>query len=205
MKDYIKSYHMFFPNKMFGILLYIVYPLAVWGLVFAENMFIKNIYVILFAPVSVFIIECIADFFVFAGYSRKDTNRNEYLKTSVYYTNMLKRAVLADIIRRLLSSFLIIFVPAAVLKVPYNITIFALVSVNFFIVISLCILRYFDFFAVYQCITSIILVLYIAFSVLVSIKNIFIEASIVMLLLSIILILFHIKVLFKVVKEEYYD
>lgn len=205
MKEYIESYHMFFPSKIFGILLYIVYPLAVWGLLFIESLFIDHSYVLLTVPVFIFIVECIADFFVFAGYSSKDSGRNGYLKTSVYYTRILKRAVLSDVIRRLLSSFLIIFVPAVVLKAQCNITIFAIISVNFFIIISLCILRYFDFFAVYQFITCIILVLYVAFSVLVYIKNIFIESSIVMLLSGTVLILFHIKILFRVIREEYYD
>ncbi len=176
-----------------------------WGLLFIESLFIDHSYVLLTVPVFIFIVECIADFFVFAGYSSKDSSRNGYLKTSVYYTRILKRAVLSDVIRRLLSSFLIIFVPAVVLKAQCNITIFAIISVNFFIIISLCILRYFDFFAVYQFITCIILVLYVAFSVLVYIKNIFIESSIVMLLSGTVLILFHIKTLFSVVREEYYD
>ena len=208
MKKYIESYHMFFPDRIFGILLYLVYPLVVWALLFIESIFIDNGYsyiIILTAPVIVFCIECMADFFVFAGYAKKDNGRNEYLKTSVKYIQVLKRALISDIARRIASTLLIMLPVSAVLKVPFNISIFALVSVNFFIIVALCILRFFDFFTAYYFITGIISILYVIFCIFVFIKNVFILASIVIVVLSIFLILFHISILFKVMKEEYYD
>lgn len=208
MKKYIESYHMFFPDRIFSILLYMVYPLVVWGLLFIESIFIDNGYsyiIVLTAPVIVFCIECMADFFVFAGYAKKDNGRNEYLKTSVKYMHVLKRALISDIVRRIASTFLIMLPVSAVLKVPFNISIFALVSVNFFIIVALCILRFFDFFTAYYFITSIISILYVIFCMLVFMNNIFTWAIIAMIVLSIFLILFHTNILFKVMKEEYYD
>ncbi|MCX4328057.1 MAG: hypothetical protein OSJ45_12285 [Lachnospiraceae bacterium] len=206
MKKCIESYHMFFPDRIFSILLYIVYPLIVWGILFIENIFVNNSYIILLtAPALVLFIECMADLFVFAGYAKKDSGRNEYLKTSVRYMQMLKRAFVSDIIRRILSILFIIFIVSSVLKAPFNISIFAAISVNFFITAALCILRFFDFFTAYYFITSIILLLYVVFCIIVFIRNLFILASIIMAVLSIFLILFHTSILFKAIKEGYYD
>lgn len=212
MKSYIESYHMFFPDKKFKLLLYLVYPLAVWTGLFIESIFFDESFVIILTAASlIIIIECMADFFVFAGYARKDIGRNEYLKTSVKYTQLLKRALLSDVIRRFLSTLLIISVTSAVLKIPFNLAIFIFTSVNFFIAAALFVLRFFDFFSAYNFITIVIVFIYTFFNVYVFFnisalgRNIFIGISTGLFILSILLIIFHIRNLFKVVKEEYYD
>ena len=203
---------MFFPDKRFRFLLYLIYPLIVWACLFLESIFFDgNIVLIITAAAVIIVIECLADFFVFAGYARKDICRNEYLKTSVKYIKLLRMAFLSDIIRRFLSILLIISVTSAVLKIPFNLALFIVISVNLFITAALFILRYFDFFAVYNFITVIIALLYLFFStyilkdVYMLDKNIFNCASIAFFILGVMLMIFHIRILFKVVKEEYND
>lgn len=206
MKDYIESYHMFFPDKKFRFLLYLVYPLAVWALLYIESIFFDGSFILVFTAAEIIIaVECLADFFIFAGYARKVSGRNEYLKTSVKYTQLLKKAVLSDITRRILSTVLIISVTAAVLKVQLKLTIYLIISVYFFITVALFGLRFFDFFAAYNFITIILVMLYIGFNVFILYKNIFIITSIILFILSLLLLLLHTKILFRVVKEEYYD
>lgn len=206
MKDYIESYHMFFPNKKFRFLLYLVYPLTVWAVLYIESIFFDGNFILILTAASItIVVECMADFFVFAGYARKENGRNEYLKTSVKYTQLLKIAFLSDVIRRMLSILLIISLTASVLKIPLRLTIYLLVSVYFFIVAALFVLRFFDVFAVYNFITIIIVMLYIGFNIFIMDKNIFIVMSIFLSILSLLLILLHTRILFRVVKEEYYD
>ena len=187
MKDYIESYHMFFPDKKFRFLLYLVYPLAVWALLYIESIFFDGSFILVFTAAEIIIaVECLADFFIFAGYARKVSGRNEYLKT-------------------ILSTVLIISVTAAVLKVQLKLTIYLIISVYFFITVALFGLRFFDFFAAYNFITIILVMLYIGFNVFILDKNIFIITSIILFILSLLLLLLHTKILFRVVKEEYYD
>lgn len=206
MKNYIESYHMFFPDKKFRFLLYLVYPLAVWALLYIESIFFDGSFILVFTAASVTItVECLADFFIFAGYARKENGRNEYLKTSVKYTQLLKMALLSDIIRRMLSTLLIISATAVVLKVPLKLTIYLLISAYFFITVTLFALRFFDFFAAYNFTTIIVVMLYMGFNIFIMDKNIYTVASIVLLILSLLLLLLHTRILFRVVKEEYYD
>ncbi|MCI9079522.1 MAG: hypothetical protein HFH68_11485 [Lachnospiraceae bacterium] len=206
MKNYIESYHMFFPDKKFRFLLYLVYPITVWTILYVENIFFDGNFILALTAASVTIaVECLADFFVFAGYARKESGKNEYLKTSVKYTQLLKSAFLSDVIRRMSSVLLIICVPAAVLKIPLKLTIYLLFSVYFFITAALFILRFFDFSAAYNFITLIIVILYMFFSIFILDKNSFVVTSIILFISSLLLIAIHINILFRVVKEGYYD
>ena len=82
MKDYIESYHMFFPDKKFRFLLYLVYPLAVWALLYIESIFFDGSFILVFTAAEIIIaVECLADFFIFAGYARKVSGRNAYTYT----------------------------------------------------------------------------------------------------------------------------
>ncbi len=206
MKDYIESYHMFFPDRKFRFLLYILYPLAVWAGLYIESIFFDGSFILILSAASITIAaECLADFFVFAGYARKENGRNEYLKTSTRYKQLLKMAFLSDAVRRALSTLLIISVTAAVLKIPFKLTIYLLISVYFFMAVALFVLRFFDFFSIYSFITIIILMLYMGFNIFILDKNIFAGISIVLFVLSLLLIILHTRVLFKALKEEYYD
>ena len=206
MKDYIESYHMFFPDKRFRFLLYLVYPLTVWVLLYIESIFFNGSFILVFTAAAIIItVECLADFFVFAGYARKESGRNEYLKTSVKYTQLLKKAVWSDITRRILSTVLIISVTAAVLKVQLKLTIYLIISVYFFITVTLFGLRFFDFFAAYNFITITVVILYMGFNIFILDKNILTVTSIILFILSLLLLLMHTRILFRVVKEEYYD
>lgn len=206
MKDYIESYHMFFPDKKFRFLLYLVYPLTVWALLYIESIFFDGSFILVFTAAEIIIaVECLADFFVFAGYARKQRGRNEYLKTSVKYIQLLKKAVLSDIVRRILSIILIISVTAAVLNVQLKLTIYLLISVYFFITAALFGLRFFDFFAAYNFTTIIVVVLYMGFNIFILDKNILIVTSVILFILSLLLLILHTRILFRAVKEEYYD
>ena len=56
MKKYAKSYNMFFPNRIFGILLYLVYPVLIVGSLFIERIFFDNYVILITTTVFVFII-----------------------------------------------------------------------------------------------------------------------------------------------------
>lgn len=204
MKKYVKSYNMFFPNRIFGILLYLVYPVLIVGSLFIERIFFDNYVILITTTVFVFIIECMADLFIFAGYARKESSRHEYLKTSIKYIQIFKRAFMFDIVRRLLSILIIMSVTSAILRIPINIAVFITVSLILFIIVSLCILRFFDYFVFYYIITIIMMLVYGFFIIIMCEKNIYIISGI-MITTSILAILIHIKILFKVIKEGYHD
>lgn len=204
MKKYIESYHMFFPDKIFGILLYLIYPVLVLGSVFIEKIFFNNYISLMVTSIFVFFIECIADLFIFAGYAGKESSRYEYLKTSVKYIQIFKKAFIFDIVRRLLNILIIMSITAFILKIPIRIAGFITISLISFIIISLCILRFFDYFVFYYMITAVMVVVYGFFITMMLTKNLYVVSGII-ISASVLAILIHIKILLKVMKEGYHD
>jgi len=108
MKRFIKSYHVFLSPTWLQLLVYVVYPLLLIGLM---GMLIRES-----APIAVCIpitgamivlFEIWVDVIVFGGISSKDTNKLEYLKTSVRGMSVLRKGVIADGVRRCISVIII--------------------------------------------------------------------------------------------------
>lgn len=111
MKQYIRSYHAFWPAKTWmRLCVYLLYPLiVVAGLYLLSHKWMYYPVVCMgFAGGFVISVEVILDYFVFGGIASKETNRLEYLKTSVKGILLLKSSLMTDAVRRFLSTFLII-------------------------------------------------------------------------------------------------
>lgn len=111
MKQYIKSYHAFWPVKTWmKPCVYLLYPLVIiMGLYFLSHKL--GYYPVIcmgFACGFLVAVEIILDYFVFGGIASKETNRLEYLKTSVRGMHLLKSSLITDAVRRFLSIAIII-------------------------------------------------------------------------------------------------
>lgn len=110
MKEAIKSYHMFLPRTWLKWCIYIGYPVMVIGMtyVFSRYATFFSFVCIGLACFAIVAVEMMLDTYMFFGIAAKDTNRLEYLKTSVKGLLLLKKALTADMVRRLLSTALIL-------------------------------------------------------------------------------------------------
>lgn len=206
MKQYIKSYSMFFPNKIFEILFNILFPVIVLLVALFQKFFINNsIFILLMESLLIISGESLVDFYIFGGIAKRDSCRNEYLKTSVKYTITMKKAFIADAVRRLITIMLIIFLSFVILQTPPDITIFLLLSVYFFTAVSLCVLRFIEDFTIEILINSAICIIYTIFFSSVLEYNLIHIVGIVIFVLSIFIVTMHIKFLNLRIKEEYYD
>lgn len=109
MRELIKSYHMFLPQMWKKLLLYLVYPLVMIGqtCLFAGTGAGPVIYLVSSCSM-ILSAELYFDILVFGGIASKDTNKLEYLKTSVKGMNILCKSIVADGIRRFLSTAVIL-------------------------------------------------------------------------------------------------
>lgn len=205
MKQYIKSYNIFFPNKIFLILPYILFPILALLLILFQKYFVDNSTVLLLIE-SILIIgwECFVDIYVFGGIAKRDSTKNEYLKTSVRYTKIMKMAFIADAVRRFISIAIIILFSFAVLKVSFDIMIFLLSSVYFFTVL-LCIRRFTEDIFINLLISAVVYVVYLIYFSIIFEYGLIAISGIVMTVLSLLLVIFHINFLNLRVKEGYYD
>lgn len=204
MKQFIKSYNMFFPDRKFGIILYMVYPVITWIVLFLINLFYNNSFILLLSAGIIIIgAEGFADHFVFGGFGRYESNRFGFLETSAKFTSLYKRALITDAVRRFLSILFIITIMAAVLKIPYNITFFIIISIYLFSVITVCITRFFDNILIYY---NFVFVIEILFIILVAAIYRFAEtAGLIIMLLDILLPVLHFKFMVRKYEEVYYD
>jgi hypothetical protein len=115
MKEAIKGYHLFLPVSWLKWCIYIVYPLAIIGAVYLICQVFGT-----FAGLCVALSGCgivgaeyMLDAFVFGGIASKETNRLEYLKTSVKGIPLLQKVLIADGVRRFCSVALIVVGPFA--------------------------------------------------------------------------------------------
>lgn len=110
MKEAIKSYHMFLPRTWLKWCIYIGYPVMVIGMtyVFSRYATFFSFVCIGLTCFAIVAVEMMLDTYMFFGIAAKDTNRLEYLKTSVKGLLLLKKALTADMVRRLLSTALIL-------------------------------------------------------------------------------------------------
>ena len=121
MRNFVKSYHAFLSSRLFQVLLYVLYPavmiLCVCALLCIVSQFGMAVCVgyqlsanLLFAG------EVVWGFLIFGGVAAKDTNKLEYLKTSVKGMTVLKTAMVVDVVRRILWVTMIQWIPLFILN-----------------------------------------------------------------------------------------
>ena len=103
MKEYKKCYQVFLSQKWLRLILYRVYPilpilLSIWIL---SRGPLHNILLLFFFSSIILEVEIFLDYFAFGGIASKETNRLEYLKTSVRGMPTLQKALVFDGLRRL--------------------------------------------------------------------------------------------------------
>lgn len=130
MRELIKCYHVFIPSIWEKFLFYLIYPAAlIWFGCKMEG--IMSPMGVIFTCELIVPIELILDSFIFGGISSKDTNKLEYLKTSVKGMTVLKKGVIADAVRRTLAVTMIpaaIYVKNSTVLSPAQIAMCAMVS-----------------------------------------------------------------------------
>ena len=109
MKQLIKSYHIFVPYVWGKWILYLVYPMVGMLLLYgAESLFHDERMSVVIAATFVVSVELYFDMAVFGGISSKETNKLEYLKTSVKGMTVLRNSLVTDALRRFLSVVFIV-------------------------------------------------------------------------------------------------
>lgn len=110
MKEIMRSYHVFLPRAWVKWCIYLLYPvLSVGGLyTLDDKMCFFPFICVAIAGGIIIAVEYMLDGYVFAGIATKETNRLEYLKTSVKGIPLLKKALMVDGIRRFCSTAVII-------------------------------------------------------------------------------------------------
>ncbi len=111
----MKSYHLFLTQKWLRVLIYLVYPIVLLlgfgylgNVVAASNLNAesnKHITIMLLCALWDFIIgvELFSDILILGGIAAKDSNKLEYIKTSIKGMPIFRKSLLADGIRRFLS------------------------------------------------------------------------------------------------------
>ncbi len=116
MKTWMKCYHAFLSQWWLKALVYILYPVVMIGGMCLAILIVKG-YGIEIALAynltgNLFIMaELFLGYFIFGGVAAKDSNKLEYLKTSVNGMPVLKRGIIVDALRRALGIFLMLLVP----------------------------------------------------------------------------------------------
>lgn len=116
MRNCIKSYHVFLSSRLFQIMLYALYlPIMMFmvlvllcaslGFGYGIGMGYQLSVNLLFAG------EAFWGYWIFGGVAAKDTNKLEYLKTSVKGMPVLKTAIIVDTIRRVIWVTAIQWIP----------------------------------------------------------------------------------------------
>lgn len=111
MKRFIKSYHVFLPQIWSKLFTYVVYP----GVISFIGYWFVSWGIPMFACVLVLCslmltVEVLWDSAVFGGIASKNTNKLEYIKTSVRGMQILRNSIVADAVRRVLSVAVILAV-----------------------------------------------------------------------------------------------
>lgn len=120
MKQYVKSYHLFLSQRWLRWGIYIIYPLLLSGSFGWLGSKIsadpspatdpKSLYTLLFFVLgnTLILVELFSDTFIFGGIADKNTNKLEYLKTSTKGMPCLRKALVTDAARRLISLGIIV-------------------------------------------------------------------------------------------------
>ena len=93
MKQYIKSYSIFFPNKLFWVLPHILFPIISLLLILFRKFFINNnTFLLLIEAILIIGWEGVIDIYIFGAIAKRDSCKNEYLKTSTRYITVMKKS-----------------------------------------------------------------------------------------------------------------
>ena len=110
MREWIKSYHIFLPGRWGKWVVYIILPAFFFGIGYLFGKGVVNGYLVMVIFSGLIIaLELCMDYFVFGGIAAKDTNKLEYLKTSVKGIEVLRKSLIGDGIRRFFSINLIVY------------------------------------------------------------------------------------------------
>lgn len=157
MKEFIKSYHLFLSQRWLRWIIYLVYPaLLLAGFVGLDFKLTTNppadadidrlYWLIIYNLCDIALtLEFCMDYLILGGIAAKYTNKLEYLKTSVKGMTYLKKALITDALRRLLSLSIVIGIPCALSAPYYNWVngIGIVLLMFFFIELGLLIIRHF--------------------------------------------------------------
>lgn len=105
MKHKIKSY-LVFTSHWYKIIMFIVMPVVLLGIqVFVATMFpvLRDICILLFVMILV-LVETIADYGFLGGIQEKGSEKIDYLKTSPRGMEVMRSALVMDLVRRFLSN-----------------------------------------------------------------------------------------------------
>lgn len=117
MRQFVKSYHVFVPQMWSKLFVYLAYPVfLVWLSCALSGWGIPAQACLMIAGINVATVEIIWDSMVFGGIASKDTNKLEYLKTSVRGMKVLRYSIIADAVRRVLSTSVILGAVYAIVK-----------------------------------------------------------------------------------------
>lgn len=109
MKQLVKSYHVFLSDVWERWLVYLAYPLLfVAGNYMLVEYGLHPNMCVLFCSSMIITVELFFDLLVFGGIASRDTNKLEYLKTSVKGMKILEKSLVADGIRRVFSVTVIL-------------------------------------------------------------------------------------------------
>lgn len=172
MKQYIRSYHLFLSQRLLRWFVYLLYPTLFLGcfgwLSFqiatdsSPNIDVKFLFSLLLFMLGELIIavEIFADYSIFGGIAEKNTNKLEYLKTSSKGMTCLKKALVTDALRRLISMS-IIMGGCCLFGCPYTTTDVSATILVFFSLTEtgLIITRHFPTLAITLSVISIISIL----------------------------------------------
>lgn len=110
MKNALRGYRAFFPKSWMIWIVCVMYPVvAVAGItVFQYLNSEASIYIFLAAVYGVLAVEMVLSKYSFAGLVAKDSNRMEYLKTSVKGMDFLREVLITDQNRRFITTGVIV-------------------------------------------------------------------------------------------------
>lgn len=109
MKQFWKCYHVFLAPAWLKWLMYLGYPLVVIGISgWLSSQSAPGMLIITLASGFIVMGELLLDTVVFEGIASKDTNKLEYLKTSVRGMRILRNSVIADAVRRAVTTVVIL-------------------------------------------------------------------------------------------------
>ena len=225
MRTTIRSYHTFLPGNYIWlkVLIYLLYPIiGIFGgmilcsllpidkeAALAVNMVLTGCGIIVF--------EFLLDYFAFGGIASKDTGRLEYLKTSVKGEEILKKGLIADVVRRFLSIAVILSGEFVVTNIAFGSSeedhygtgqiLLAILLMFVLSEIGLCITRMFELIGVDILVMQVIYAAYIfLYSMVVGrMQGAFIPLIVVLAVLSGLVLWLHFRLVFRRVRKSYQD
>jgi len=141
-----KIYHKYFIPAKLPIVLYLLYPAFFFGLVALIGAASAHPMIILFTiGMLIMDMECLLDVFCFMGIAGMEKNKLDFLQTSAKGMLVLKKGIIADGIRRLISTVLLSTMAVLLiqLQAPVLTIIFSILCTLGITELALIIIRFF--------------------------------------------------------------